>query len=65
MVVGFAISREGGLAGEANLIGPSPFAQLNRAACRSVERCAPFPPLPDCVRDNYLALKVKILYQLQ
>ncbi|OGG06689.1 MAG: hypothetical protein A3F83_09750 [Candidatus Glassbacteria bacterium RIFCSPLOWO2_12_FULL_58_11] len=65
VTVGFAISRVGGLAVEASLIGPSPFAPLNRAACRSVERCAPFPPLPDCVRDNYLALKVKILYQLQ
>ena len=63
--VGFAINRDGNLSGEARLMNPSPYDLLNRAACRSILRSAPFAPLPECVRQVPLPLKVKILYELK
>ncbi|MEA1996811.1 MAG: TonB family protein [Gemmatimonadota bacterium] len=63
--VGFAIGRDGALSGEANLVSPCPYSLLNRAACRSVIRSAPFPPLPGCIRRDSLSLRVKILYELE
>ncbi len=62
--VSFAISRGGGLDGGTLLVTPSPYGPLNRAAQKSVERSAPFPPLPDCIRINHLLLKVRIVFQL-
>ena len=60
----FAISREGGLDGGTGLLTSSPYGPLNRAARKSIERSAPFPPLPDCIRINHLPLKVRIVFQL-
>lgn len=62
--VSFAISRGGGLDGGTLLATPSTYGPLNRAAQKSVERSAPFPPLPDCIRINHLFLKVRIVFQL-
>ena len=62
--VSFAISRGGGLDSGTLLVTPSPYGPLNRAAQKSVERSAPFPPLPDCIRINHLFLKVRVVFQL-
>lgn len=63
--VSFAIGREGALDGETRLAAPSPHGPLNRAARKSVERCSPFPPLPDCVSIDNLPLKVRIVFELE
>jgi len=62
--VSFTVSRTGALDGETLLAAPSPYGPLNRAARISVERSGPFPPLPDCIRNIRLSLKVKIVFQL-
>ena len=60
----FAISRGGGLDDGTLLVTASPDGPLNRAAQKSVERSAPFPPLPDCIRMNHMFLKVRVVFQL-
>jgi len=64
VLLAFSINRQGLLDGEVELLGPCPFRLLNRSACRSIERSAPFPPLPAPVLDNSLSFKVKLLYRL-
>ncbi len=63
--VEFAIGRDGAISQPANLVAPSPFGSLNRAACNSVKRSAPFPSLPPCISTNALPLVVTIRFQLQ
>lgn len=65
VVVGFAIKRDGGLDSGTLVVNPSPYSMLNRAACQSILRSAPFPPLPGCIRCELLKLKVRILYELK
>ena len=62
--VTFAIGRDGSLRHPARLVGPSPFGSLNRAACSSIQRSTPFPPLPSCIAADTLDLIVRIVFRL-
>jgi len=63
--ISFAIGRDGALAGQTELASASPFSALNRAAGLSVRSSSPFPPLPACIHEPVLPLKVTILFQLE
>jgi TonB family protein len=63
--VSFAIGRDGELHQPARLVAPSPFGSLNRAACNSVQRSTPFPPLPSCIHSDTLDVTVRIVFQLR
>lgn len=63
--IGFTIGRDGALDGETELVSASPFSALNRAARRSVSGSSPFPPLPPCIHQPVLPVKVRILFQLE
>ena len=64
VLLAFSINRRGSLKGEIELLSPCRYGLLNRSACRSIERSAPFPPLPAPVHDNNLSLKIRLLYRL-
>ena len=65
VTVGFAIKRNGTLEGEAKLIRACPYELLNRAACKSIRRSAPFPPLPEFILADPFFLTVRIVYKLK
>lgn len=63
--VEFEIVDGGRLNGPARLLRPSPHGALNRAARSSVERSAPFPPLPACLAGRRLEVAVNVVFHLQ
>jgi TonB family protein len=65
VVVAFTIGQDGGICQPASLVEASPFSPLNRAACSSVKRSAPFPSLPPCIGSDTLPLMVTIRFELQ
>ena len=62
VTVSFVVEADGRVRG-IKVVKPSPFAVLNQAARRTIERAAPFPPPPRTLHPP-LELSVKLTYRL-